>query len=181
MISNQSAALDETLRTQIYLRRVIGDVYPFYFTSNNANGRIAFDGHSNAVSFLASMPDALGGAGRSKYTLAVDRNKEENNLTLVVQPELVNPRDASNLTLRSSLLSNIASIELSYFGRNGIEPAGSWHDVWVAERSLPQAMRLRVKFPAGDRRSWPDLIIAFGSRADVGCTYDPFSKGCLGR
>lgn len=52
------------------------------------------------------------------------------------------------------LLRGIARVEFAYQG-----PAGAWSAAW-SEQTLPALVRLRVLFPPGDRRRWPDIVVA---------------------
>ena len=36
----------------------------------------------------------------------------------------------------------------------------AWHDVWRGGRDLPRLVSIKVVFPAGDPRVWPELIVA---------------------
>ncbi len=52
------------------------------------------------------------------------------------------------------LLSGVNRVEFSYWG-----PAGVWTSAWT-EQTLPALVRMRVVFPEGDRRRWPDIVAA---------------------
>ena len=93
-------------------------------------------------------------------------------------PELGGDKPAST---RSRLIANVESVELAYFGKDRSDKAPVWHDQWKDQIALPQLVRVRVRFPSGDPRPWPDLVVAPRIAADVGCTYDPLSKLCRGR
>ena len=132
----------------------------------------------NSLGFLAPAPLALGGGGRSRIMLSVRRHDGHCDLMVRAAPELGDDNQASN---RSRLIANVESVELSYFGKRRSDRAPAWHDRWTDEIGLPQLVRVRVRFPSGDTRLWPDLVVAPRIAADVGCTYDPFSKLCRGR
>lgn len=52
------------------------------------------------------------------------------------------------------LLHGVARVEFAYWA-----PAGAWTSVW-SERAPPALVRVRVVFPEGDRRRWPDIVAA---------------------
>ena len=58
--------------------------------------------------------------------------------------------------IETELLRGVDHIELSYWP-HGAAPA--WRPQWSGN-TLPALVRLRVVFPPGDRRHWPDLVAA---------------------
>jgi len=94
------------------------------------------------------------------------------------QPELAEEPSA---VTRNSLLTDIEHLELSYFGRAPSGDAAQWHRNWSQQSSLPQLVRIQVRFHAGDTRLWPELLVAPRISADVTCTYDTLTKRCRGR
>jgi general secretion pathway protein J len=57
------------------------------------------------------------------------------------------------------LLEDVAGVAFAYFGatEEGVERA--WTEDWLDQPEPPELVRLRVAFPEGDRRYWPELII----------------------
>jgi general secretion pathway protein J len=56
--------------------------------------------------------------------------------------------------VRETLLDGVVRIELAYW-----QPAGGWVRAWT-RRQPPVLVRLRIVFPPGDRRHWPDIMAA---------------------
>jgi general secretion pathway protein J len=54
---------------------------------------------------------------------------------------------------RTVLLGGVAGIDLSYWG------AGGWHTDW-RNPAPPDLVRVRIRFPDGDQRRWPDIVVA---------------------
>ena len=64
------------------------------------------------------------------------------------------------------------------------DPAGGapdWQSDWSGRRALPDLIRIRIGFPAGSNRYWPDLVVAPRITVDAGCAYDPLTYHCKGR
>ena len=76
------------------------------------------------------------------------------------------------------LLKGAASLEIGYY--TGGANAG-WRDAWSREPTPPQLVRVRVAFPPGDRRVWPDLIVRPAATVDVQCVVDGDTGSCRGR
>ena len=54
----------------------------------------------------------------------------------------------------SELLSNVSRIDLAFW-RPGVGWVSAWHSA-----DLPTLVRVRLRFPAGDPRRWPDIVAA---------------------
>lgn len=69
--------------------------------------------------------------------------------------------DADWRTKQAVLIEGIADVRISYFGpgQDVNEPA-RWHDRWEAMPVPPALVSVRIAFPPGDRRFWPDLVVA---------------------
>jgi general secretion pathway protein J len=96
------------------------------------------------------------------------------------QAELV-AADAPSKVEKKTLLAGTASIEFAYFGKWASEANAQWHDRWTEQPALPQLLRIQVRFPEGDPRLWPDLVVAPRITVDVGCVFDRLTRQCRGR
>ncbi len=54
------------------------------------------------------------------------------------------------------LLDGVERIDLAYLPRSG---GGGWLDEWKSDRP-PGLVRVRLVFPTGDPRHWPDIVVA---------------------
>ena len=170
--------VDHITLAQNLLRRVIEDAYPYFFAADPTRGQVEFEGTASSLRLLTSPPRALGGGGRSRLSLSVDRRGEGFDLVVAARPEL-----ASNLghAAKKVLVANVLSVELSYFGKGRSDRTAAWRERWTGETSPPQLVRIQVRFPAGDTRLWPELVVAPRIAVDIGCVYDPLTKQCRGR
>jgi general secretion pathway protein J len=113
-----------------------------------------FAGSRNQLHCLTALPDAgtPGGVRQIEATLQVDAS---HRLVLRWQPyvhaRLLNPAPAMS---ESELLRGVSDIELAFWA-----PGTGWVGSWRSP-NLPTLVRLRVRFPAGDVRHWPDIIAA---------------------
>jgi general secretion pathway protein J len=178
--SANADALDHSMISQDLLRRTIGNLYPMIVADGAMQPQIDFAGTKEAVDFLSNAPTVAGGAGRFRFKVFVDRRQDEADLVMTSAPELSNPRDASMRT-RTLLLPAVDRVEFAYFGEAGSERGPQWKDDWSKRSDIPGLIRVRVSFRSGDRRSWPELVIAPRVRADVSCVYDPITMRCRGR
>ncbi len=173
--------VDDIHTTQALLRRLLSEVYPMLITADATRPRIDFAGEAASIDFLAPVPEALGAGGRARFTLGLREHGGLWQLVIASRPELAKDEAQPSSSTGSVLLSAIERFEFSYFGslRPGDPPA--WHESWSRQTSLPQLIRMRLEFPGGDHRSWPELVVAPRITVDQGCLYDPVNRGCRGR
>jgi general secretion pathway protein J len=118
-----------------------------------------FSGTETSIVLHAPAPLAAGGMPCAAMTFAVMRDR------LIVTV-------AGN---QSDLLAHVRSVSIAYLG-----PDGAWRSAWSNAPELPRLIRLRVTFPDGDARQWPELFVAPRISGDADCTYDPHLKSCRG-
>ena len=70
------------------------------------------------------------------------------DLVVSVEPELAS---GTGSAVKKVLLANVQSVELSYFGKGRSDRAAAWRQGWMGERTLPQLVRIRVRFAARRR------------------------------
>lgn len=59
------------------------------------------------------------------------------------------------------LMNGIADLRVSYFGQSeDVTEPPRWHDRWDSTLALPTLVSVQMAFMPGDRRSWPQLIVA---------------------
>lgn len=67
------------------------------------------------------------------------------------------------------LIDNVAAIDLAYFGPDRFSPDERWQAFWIQRQQAPALVRLRLRFVAGDRREWPDLIVRPRATINAAC------------
>ena len=87
--------------------------------------------------------------------------------SLVLSIGLGDVAESGEAADRRVLIEGIETAAFRYYGalEEGREP--DWHDEWTDPERLPALVALRVSFPEGDRRPWPELVIALRLGADV--------------
>ncbi len=129
--------------------------------ADNAGIVTSFLGQPDNLVFVAPLPAHRGIGGAHLFRLS-DRERDGlSDLTLawrLYRPELV-AGDSSILEEGTTILEDIAGFELSYFGAPDPKQAPQWWEAWDGADGAPQLVRVRVEFPPGDSRRWPDLIV----------------------
>ena len=130
------------------VRRLIEQMDP-----GTARDGTGMQGTAGRLVFVSELPAASGLSTRhADVALGLDGARR---LVLRAAPHLPGkPFGPPPLPVEEELLRDVDHVELSKFGRD----AGAvWSSAWSG-KELPAVIRLRVVFPPGDRRHWPDIV-----------------------
>ena len=122
----------------------------------------AFSGAPDRLRFVAPAPVQAGVGGFSRFDVFVSGDVESRSLVLSI--DLGGAAESGEAAPETSdarvLIEGIEAVAFRYYGalEEGREP--DWHDEWTDPERLPALVALRVSFPEGDRRPWPELVIA---------------------
>ncbi|MGJ4946770.1 prepilin-type N-terminal cleavage/methylation domain-containing protein [Bradyrhizobium sp. HKCCYLS20291] len=172
--SARAESFQRELASQDVLRRLIGNLYPMMLGENAAQRRVDFSGQADRLEFLGDAPLVSGGAGRYRFKLFAERQRDRVDLVLQAHHELAARQEAE----RTLLVSDIGRVEFNYAAK-AID--ASWSTMWQDQTDIPGLIKVRVVMRPGDGRNWPDLLIAPRVRADVGCVYNALTMRCRGR
>jgi general secretion pathway protein J len=135
-----------------------------------------FVGEATHLNMLATPPDARGAGPLRRYQLALDAGGD-----LVLDSLSDISLDQRHWSDRQVLLHGVRALDLAYFGQALKTPAPGWRSSWEQQAVMPSLIRIRLSFPAGDRRRWPDLIVHPMADIDAGCRLAVPAGGCKGR
>lgn len=170
----RATAFDRVVAVQDFLRNSLTLAYPRLIGEANGTGRLEFEGTPTSIRFVAPAMQSGGRGGRSNFSIAMNSSGPP---ALVV--DIDDPRAAAN-GRKDVLLANVAGVAFSYLPKVASGEA-RWADRWDAGVALPAAIRVNVRFPPGDQRVWPELLIVPRIDVDVGCVLDDLTKRCRGR
>jgi general secretion pathway protein J len=118
-------------------------------------------GQSDRLSFVMIPPPHLADGRFYRLQVYGEVHDQSNRMVLERRPlevsegTLTDERDSHIV----SLLDGIETLEVVYFGSDNDKDAPSWRRQWTDTTRPPALVRLRVTFPEGDERLWPDLVI----------------------
>ncbi|MGI9321463.1 MAG: prepilin-type N-terminal cleavage/methylation domain-containing protein, partial [Thiogranum sp.] len=166
------ASDNERFRTVADLmRRQVSQVIPMTWPDEKKK-RIAFEGNSNRLRFVAPAPQQHRQAGLFEYGFSTRQDGPDTDLILSFIP--FNPdaeafqRPASHQQLL--LVAGLQRVSFDYFGspinaaargraRKSTQPP-SWHQRWDAgAQNFPNLIRVRMEVNEG-QQSWPELYLA---------------------
>lgn len=174
------SATDQIGIAQSFLRRALEAAYPARLLPDTAQAKIDFEGTSQGIRFLTPAPAALSVGGMGRFTLIADRRENEKVLSMISRFELARENSSSS-AMDVRLLGGFDNAEFEYFGSDRPADPPTWRNSWTDHATLPELVRIRIKFSDGDRRSWPDLVVAPRLTVDANCLYDPVIRRCRGR
>jgi general secretion pathway protein J len=113
-------------------------------------------GSADSFAFVGQLPTGFGTTRLADMRLAFEHDR----LTLIWTPYRHQTSSAPAPTpIETDLVPRVAKIELAYFGPPTASAPASWQPEWDALYA-PDLIRVRVTFPTGDVRRWPDLLVA---------------------
>lgn len=121
-----------------------------------------FEGLSDHLMFVAPSPQMMAAFGLARYAITLSPGERgTRDLILTVEPEGTGYEAVAPAAFQRQavLASDVDRLELAFFGIGEGETDPRWHDRWEVERRLPGMIRLRLTFPPGDDRHWPDLYL----------------------
>ncbi len=129
------------------LRRLIVQTDP-----GTAHGGPTLQGSPGRLTLVSQLPTAATGFVTRQADIAIGVDAAR-RLVLRWTPHLHAQRFGPAPPAEEvELLRGVERLELAYWG-------GAWRTSWDAA-TLPQLVRLRVVFPPGDPRHWPDIVAA---------------------
>jgi general secretion pathway protein J len=155
--------LEDTARLQLvqdFLRLRISEAYPLETADEAGPPGLAFTGEPDRLAFVTVLPRHLA-AGLQVLTFRRVEQDGRAHLLLTWRPLSPDDQDEAEAPARERiLLHDVTGLELAYFGAASAREPPAWHGFWQgAALRLPELIRLRVTFPEGDRRRWPDLVV----------------------
>lgn len=76
------------------------------------------------------------------------------------------------------LLRDVRGLDLAYFGVDPVTGERRWLSDWQEQGAPPDLVRVRLAFPPGDLRQWPDLIVRPRTTVNTACRIDPLTGRC---
>jgi general secretion pathway protein J len=151
----QIAAAQFTLRERLAAMQPLRDV-------QGGGTLVDVSGRNEAFDFIAPAPDRDAPDALRRYRLQRDA---AGNLVLFSLSSLDVRTDAHAQTTQGwapePLLRGVGRIEIRYWGRDpgSLVPVAAWQGYWTHRSALPMLVRISVRFPEGDTRVWPDLVV----------------------
>lgn len=115
-----------------------------------------FQGDAEHLSFIGDLPTGLGSTRRADIKIGL-RNRD---VVLTWTPHLHEiPLGPPPSPTETELVADVAQLDIAYWGASTPDQPAAWQTQWAGP-APPTLVRIRLVFPKGDQRRWPDLIAA---------------------
>jgi general secretion pathway protein J len=123
---------------------------------DSAQSSTTFDGSSSRLAFVGNLPTGLGTTQRANIELELKGKRlilrwtpHRHEISSAPPPKAV----------ETELVGGVRRLDLAYWGAPAADQPAAWQSQWQGSQ-IPDLIRVRVRFENGDRRHWPDLIVA---------------------
>jgi general secretion pathway protein J len=123
--------------------------------------QFSFQGDTNTLQFVSSMPASAGRLGLQVFTIALDNAKAKTgNITVSMRPFFPVTEGNDWKSEQVVILKNVKGLTFSYFGVDDQKPTEPpiWQDTWLEKQQAPLLVRIVVELMSGN--VWPELIVA---------------------
>jgi general secretion pathway protein J len=146
-----------------FLRRQLEQSVPLLLVEDGKR-ELQFEGARDQLRFIGRLPAHRGGGGLHVIRIGLSGN----TLTFSYQPLVMEYATLGTLpeAVTVELLTDIAGIELAYYGSHTTDTYPAWHNDWRKHEQPPELIRLRIR--PQNAAPWPDLIAAHYARAANG-------------
>lgn len=160
-IDRRVDAAEQMRTTQRFIRQRLEEAVSANRTPLEAGGR-AFSGEAQAMTFVAPLPGRSGAGGLYRFRLYAAPFEDATRLLVEyrpydprgdAEPDQVDPQ-------RVSLQDDVAGLEFSYFGDDGVTGQPGWQGQWQDRDELPGLVRVRIWPQASPAEAWPELVVA---------------------
>ncbi len=174
-LDTRAAAGEAVAAAQDVLRGRIEQLYPATLYGG-AEAQVDVGGAADSLVFLAPPADAGRPAPLRRFRLGLTVGRD---LMLSSLSDVDAEKDAR--IVDQVLLTGVQQIDLAYFGAAPPDGIRRWRPTWSGQTRIPELVRMRVSFEAGDPRRWPDLIVRPRTTIDSSCVLSPSTGLCRGR
>jgi general secretion pathway protein J len=176
--SVRDADLDEVTTAQMILRGRLERLRAVT-RLDSSEPIVDAQGTAGDFSFIAPPFDRAGPDALQRYRILLNATGD---LVLYSASGLddridLHARELSGWT-PTKLLGGVASLSIGYFGADRNNRGRRWQSFWNSHPQPPDLVRIRIGFPPGDRRSWPDLVVRPRSTINALCRIDALSGRC---
>jgi general secretion pathway protein J len=184
IIGQKTVQIDEIAQAQFTLRHLIANVYP----SINAqtSNTVDFSGNQFGLEFDGQPPDNAAPDAYQRYRLRLERGGDLVLYQISTLNETIDRRQPEVTGWTATrLLSGVSTFSVRYLGPGAdrlaaADAPSAWQLRWSNRDVLPSLVSLRIEFPPGDRRSWPDLVVRLRAANGDTCARDLRTDKCKG-
>jgi general secretion pathway protein J len=144
------------------IRRLISRALLSDLAEGEDDDAATFEGTADALRFVGPAPAQSLPGGIYRLSIRADDVSGKSRLVMswwLLDPNEREPRAAEDENV-VVLVENIMDVSFAFFGAADEDADSRWRDRWEDMPGLPLLVRIDVTFPEGDRRIWPELVVA---------------------
>jgi general secretion pathway protein J len=127
--------------------------------SDEDESEFSFQGNGDSVVFVAGLPANQDRGGLWRFALGLEKNGRSNDLVVLVEPFFPELDEDAELSETLTLLSNVKTFKLSYFGKGEVtDQDEDWNDDWEEKTELPSLVKIELQLE--EQKQWPEIVVA---------------------
>jgi general secretion pathway protein J len=139
-----------------FIRRQLNQVLPLAYVSD-AEDRITFEGDSDSITFVGSMPGYLGFGGPQIQSLSFEPGDQGFDLVMRHMPLAASDDGGLGNTEAIVLLESVENGQFSFLGRDELGELGEWESYWETVETPPESITLEIELNESLQLTWPVL------------------------
>ena len=117
----------------------------------------SFQGKTHALQFVSAMPASAGRSGLQLFSIDLQPDNNDPFIKVILTPFFPLAEGAAWHQEEETLISHVSAFTLAYFGSDDELSLASWHDEWLAKKTLPKLLKLNITLD--NNIVWPEMII----------------------
>ena len=148
-----------------FIRKQIEQTLPIIRVDDEEN-RVIFRGDDSSLLYVSNLPAHHAGSGIYLLRLGMWRDELALEYLPLSKDNAMFEKDIFIDAEEITLVKNIKTIDLDYYGRDDLDAEPYWRDEWDNKKRLPELIRFRIV--TNQRDPWPELVIALRTQALTG-------------
>ena len=149
--------VSEAASVQNFFQRYFTTIRPLMDDFSEDEPVFSFQGESEQVKFVASLPASAGREGLQIFSLKLKSFSDRNSLMVNIVPFFPLADGEEWKTEEVTLADKISQLTFSYYGAPEEGDQAAWHEQWLEKERLPSLIKVEMEFENGIL--FPELII----------------------
>ena len=117
----------------------------------------SFQGKTHALQFVSAMPASAGRSGLQLFSIELQSDNNDPFIKVILTPFFPLAEGAAWHQEEEILISHVSAFTLAYFGSDDELGLESWHDEWLAKKTLPRLLKINITLD--NDIIYPEMII----------------------
>jgi prepilin-type N-terminal cleavage/methylation domain-containing protein len=129
-----------------FLRARLAEAMPLFEQGEAGLRRVAFQGTSASLSFVAASPNGPAGGGLYRFTLEMGPGGQRANAASALLVKVAPYQAVANPAVEEQrvLIENVTGVAFRYYGRQDLRGEPAWLGAWTRADGMPMLVELTV-------------------------------------